>query len=29
MTVNKVNFDSLISGGFESANEWMNFTVQI
>ncbi|CAC6804852.1 TPA: phage resistance protein [Staphylococcus aureus] len=25
MTVNKVNFDSLISGGFESANEWMNF----
>lgn len=25
MKVNKVNFDSLISGGFESANEWMNF----
>lgn len=25
MTVNKVNFDSLVSGGFESANEWMNF----
>lgn len=25
MKVNKVNFDSLISGGFESANEWMHF----
>lgn len=25
LKVNKVNFDSLVSGGFESANEWMNF----
>lgn len=25
MKVNKVNFDSLISGGFEASNEWMNF----
>ena len=23
--VNKVNFDGLVSGGFEAANEWMNF----
>ncbi|MGW7889722.1 phage resistance protein [Staphylococcus xylosus] len=25
LQVNKVNFDSLISGGFEASNEWMNF----
>ncbi|MGW9977979.1 phage resistance protein [Staphylococcus hominis] len=25
LTVNKVNFDSLVSGGFEASNEWMNF----
>lgn len=25
LKVNKVNFDGLVSGGFESANEWMNF----
>lgn len=25
LKVNKVNFDSLIAGGFESANEWMSF----
>ncbi|MCQ9293375.1 phage resistance protein [Staphylococcus cohnii] len=25
LQVNKVNFDSLLSPGFESANEWMNF----
>ncbi|RTX74386.1 phage resistance protein [Mammaliicoccus sciuri] len=25
LQVNKVNFDSLITGGFEAANEWMNF----
>ncbi|MEB6208187.1 phage resistance protein [Staphylococcus pasteuri] len=25
LTVNKVNFDSLLSPSFESANEWMNF----
>lgn len=25
MKVNKVSFDSLLSPGFESANEWMNF----
>ncbi|MFD3244665.1 phage resistance protein [Staphylococcus simulans] len=23
--LNKVNFDSLVSGGFEASNEWMNF----
>lgn len=23
--MNKVNFDGLVSGGFEAANEWMNF----
>lgn len=25
LSVNKVNFDSLVSGGFEASNEWMNF----
>ncbi|UXU49804.1 phage resistance protein [Staphylococcus arlettae] len=25
LQVNKVNFDSFISGGFEASNEWMNF----
>lgn len=25
LNVNKVNFDSLVSGGFEASNEWMNF----
>lgn len=25
LQVNKVNFDSLITGGFEASNEWMNF----
>ena len=25
LKVNKVNFDSLASGGFEALNEWLNF----
>ena len=25
LNVNKVNFDSLLSSGFEAANEWLNF----
>ena len=29
LNVNKVNFDSLLSSGFEAANEWLNFMVQI
>ena len=29
LKVNKVNFDSLLSSGFEAANEWLNFMAWI